>query len=106
MSGVRRAIASQVRSDHLGAVCNVPVVDGTVKEGKSTLRLVIRHLVSGFVNAEETQVAILADLSVLSAVDGEGLVAGCSEFLAVGVVQGKRNGLATEPVADVVGITV
>lgn len=82
------------------------MVDGSVEESKSTLRLVVRHLVAGFVDTKETQVAVLANLSVLSTVDGEGLIAGSSELLAMSVVEGERDGLSTEPVADVVGITV
>lgn len=89
MSGVGCAIAGQVGSDHLSAICNVPMVDSTVEEGKSTLRLVIGNFVSGFVDTKETEVAVLADLSILSTIDGEGLVACGSEFLAVGVVHGE-----------------
>ena len=106
MSSVGGAIASQVGSNHLSAIRNIPVVDGTVEESKSTLRLVVGNFMSGFVDTKETEVAVLADLSILSTIHGEGLVACGGELLAVRVVHGERNGLSTKPVADVVGVTV
>lgn len=65
------------------------MVDGTVEESKSTLGLVVRNLMSGFVDTEETEVTVLANLSILGAVDGEGLVTGCGKLLAVSVVDGE-----------------
>lgn len=50
------------------------------------MRLIVRNFVSGFIDAEETEVAVLTYFAVLGTVDGEGFVAGCGEFFAVGVV--------------------
>ena len=46
----------------------------------------------------------MTHFAVFGAVDGEWLVAGGGEFGAVGVVQSEGDGLAAEPVADVVGV--
>ena len=59
---------------------------------------------SSLVDAEEGQVSVLTHFAVFGAVDGEWLVAGGGEFGAVGVVQSEGDGLAAEPVADVVGV--
>jgi hypothetical protein len=62
------------------------MVECTVKHSKCSLRLIVRDFVSSLVDTEETEVTVLTYFAVLSAVDGEGFVAGCGEFFAVGVV--------------------
>jgi len=62
--------------------------------------------VAGFVYAKEAEVAVLAHFTEFGAVDYEGGVVGGAEFGAVGVVDGERDGLAAEPVADVVCVAV
>jgi hypothetical protein len=62
------------------------MVKSTVKHSKCSLRLIVRNFVSGFVDTEEAEVAVLTYFAVFSAVDGERFVAGCGEFFAVGVV--------------------
>ena len=59
-----------------------------------------------FVDSEEREIPILPDLAVLRSVEDERLVAGGAEFSAVGVVDGEGDGLATEPVADVICVAV
>ena len=61
---------------------------------------------SGLVDPSEAEIAILPHLAVLDVVDDEGRVAGGVEFLGVRVVDLLRDGLAAEPVADVVGVAV
>jgi hypothetical protein len=80
------------------------MVERAVEQGKCSLRLIVRDFVTSLVDAEEAQVAILAHFAILGAVDGEGFVAGCGEFGAVGVVEGEGDCLAAEPVADVIGV--
>ena len=59
-----------------------------------------------FVNSHEAEISILSYFSVFFTVNDEGGVVGSAEFCAVGVVDGEGDGLAAEPVADVVGIAV
>ena len=101
---IRSPHTRQIRRHHLGAISNVPVIQSAVEHGESSLRLVVRYLVTGLVDAEEAEVAVLAHFAVLGAVDCEGLVARGGEFGAVGVVESQRDCLAAEPVADVVGV--
>ena len=61
---------------------------------------------AAFVHAQEAEVAVLAHLAVLGAVDDKGRVAGGGEFGFVSIVDGEGDGLAAEPVADVVGVAV
>lgn len=68
--------------------------------------LVVRHHVASLVDASEGEVAILARLTVLHPVNEEGRVPGGLELLAVLVLHGEGDGLAAEPVTDVVGVTV
>jgi hypothetical protein len=68
--------------------------------------LIVRNFVTGLVDAEEAQIAVLTHFAVFGAVDGEGFVARGGEFGAVGVVEGEGDCLAAEPVADVIGVTV
>ena len=58
------------------------------------------------VHAQEAKIAVLPHLAVLGAVDGERGVACSGEFGGVGIVDGERNGLAAEPVANVIGVAV
>lgn len=104
MRGIRTAYTRQIRRHHLSAVRDVPAIEGAVEHGQRGLGLVVRDLVAGLVDAEEAEVSVLAHLAVFGAVDGEGLVAGGGEFGGVGVVEGQRDCLAAEPVADVIGV--
>lgn len=58
------------------------------------------------VDASKGEVAILARLAVLLSVNKEGSVPGGLELLAVLVLGGEGDGLAAEPVADVISVTV
>ena len=61
---------------------------------------------SGFVDSCKAEIAILPDLAVLDVVDHEGRVAGGVELFRVRVVDLLGDGLAAEPVADVIGVAV
>jgi len=104
MRSVRPTHTRQIRRHHFSAISDIPVIESAVEHGESGLGLVVRYLVTGLVDAEEAEVAVLAHFAVFGAVDGEGLVARGGEFGAVGVVEGQRDCLAAEPVADVVGV--
>jgi predicted phosphodiesterase len=62
------------------------MVKSTVEQSKCSLRLIVGDFVSSFVDAKETEVAVLTYFAVFGAVDGEGFVARCGKFFAVGVV--------------------
>lgn len=51
-------------------------------------------------------VSVLPDFTVLGSVDGEGLVSGGSELFGVRVVERERDGLSSEPVANIVCVTI
>ena len=57
---------------------------------------------AGLIDAQEREIAVLADLPILSVIDLEGGVACGAELLRVRVVQSKGDGLATKPVADII----
>jgi hypothetical protein len=56
---------------------------------------------AGFVDAQEGEVAVLADFAVFGAVDEKGRVVGGAELGGVGVVYGEGDGLAAEPLGGV-----
>lgn len=82
------------------------MIDDAIKRRQATNGLVKRHFVPGLVHAQETELAVLAHFAVLGAVDDKGCVAGGVELFRVRVLQCETDGLAAEPIADVVGVTV
>ena len=58
------------------------------------------------VDGWQRTVSVLPDFTVFRSVDGEGLVSGGGELLGVRVVECERDGLAAEPVTDVVCVAV
>lgn len=101
-----RPARSQIRRNLLLPRRDIHAVDRPVEQRKRGLRLVVRDLVAGFVHAGEGEVAVLFRLAPLLAVGHHGGVARLAELRAVGVVQLHGDGLAAEPVADVVCVTV
>lgn len=59
-----------------------------------------------FVNSHEAEISILSYFTIFFPIDDEGGVVGSAKFCAVDVVDGEGDGLAAEPVADVVGVAV
>lgn len=106
MRSLRGAVGLILGPDLDVALGDVPAVDGTVEELQSSDGLVVWDLVAGLVDAGEGEVAVLAGLTVLDAVDGHGGVARSAEIGCVGVVRCEGDGFSAEPVADVVGVTV
>ena len=104
MSRVGRA-GGRARGIELGAIVDGESLDGTLEQSQSSDRLIVRDLVSSLVDAREGEVAVLPALAVLHAIDRHWCVAGLAELLRVRVVQVERDGLAAEPVADVVGVS-
>ena len=92
--------------DLLLARRDIEVIDRAVEQLQRRDRLVVGHLVARFVDAGKAEVAVLARLAVLDAVDHHGDVVGGLELGGVGEFQGEGDGLAAEPVADVVGVAV
>ncbi len=82
------------------------MVDDTIKGSERAHGLVKRDFVAGLVHAQKGELAVLADFAVFGAVDDKGGVAGGVEFLGVGVFEGERDGLAAEPIADVICVSV
>lgn len=101
-----RTSGSKSRSQLLITLGQLPAIQGTVKELQSSNGLVERNLMTSLVNTGEREVSVFAGLAVLDAINEEGFIASCLELLAVLVLGSERDSLATEPVADVVGVAV
>lgn len=106
MRGPGLAPSRIVRADLDLATGDIPAVQSAVEQLQRRDGLVKRHFVTGLVDSGEGEVAILAGLAVLDAVDEQGGVAGFAELVGVRVVRRERDGLAAEPVADVIRIAV
>lgn len=61
---------------------------------------------ASFVNTGEREVTILASLAIFHTVHGKRSISRCAEFFTVRVIGCKRDCLATEPVTDVVCVTI
>ena len=88
MGSISSTSRGQVSSDRLGSIRDIEVVESTVEELESSNGLVERYFVASFIDTGEAEVAVLADLTILNAVNDQGLVASSSKFSAVGVVEG------------------
>lgn len=71
----------------------------------SELTLVERHFVARLVHTKEAEVTVLSHLTILRSIDNHWLVSGRGKLRGVSVVDGKRDGLTSKPVTDIVGIT-
>lgn len=118
--------SAQLGCDLLGTVGKVQRSESALEHGKRCLGLVEGHFVACLVNAEEADceivsicaaivvdhrkesltVTVLPDLTVLGAINHERLVSSSRELFGMGVVDLKGDGLATEPIADVIRVTV
>ena len=93
-----------IRTHHLRPAGDVELVDGAVEDLQRRDRLVKGDLVAGLVDAREGEVAVLARLAVLDAVDHHGRVAGGREVGGVRVVGGEGDSLTAELEQKVVSL--
>ena len=103
---LRGAVRSIVRRHGLGPISNIQMLNRSREQRQRRFRLVKRHLVPCLVDAREAEIARLARFTQFLAVDSHGRVPCGAEGIRVGVVDLQRDGLAAEPVANVVGVTV
>lgn len=106
MRRIRASTCRQIRRQRHHPIRQIEVVDSAVEEGQRCQRLIIRNLMSRFVDPHEREIAVLADLAIFGSVDSEGRVARGAELCGVGVVESKGNGLTAEPIADVICVSV
>ena len=106
MSCLGGAVGRVISGERTAAVGDGLVGEHAAEHLEGGARLVVGDFVAGFVDAHEGEVASLADLAELGAVDGEGDVAGSAELGCVRVVESDGDRFAAEPVADVVGVAV
>ena len=104
MGGVGGA-SGRARGIELGAIVDGETLNSTLEQSQGRDRLIVRDLMSCLVDAREGEVAVLPALAVLHAIDRHWRVAGLAELLGVRVVQVEGNCLASEPVANVVGVS-
>ena len=64
--------------------------------------LIVWHFMASLVNASEGEVTIFSDFAVLHATPFERLISSRSKFLLVRIFNRQTDGLASEPVTDVV----
>ena len=84
----------------------VHVAEHAAEGGERTDGLVKGDFVAGLVHPQEAEVAVLAHLAKLGPVDDKGRVARGAELGRVDVVDLEGDGLAAEPVTDVVCVAV
>ncbi len=101
-----RPISAIPRPNLDGAFRNVPAKQCSVEQLQGGLGLVIRDFMASLVNPGEREVSVFAGFAILNTINQEAGVAGLLELLGMRVLQGEGDGLATEPVADVVCIPV
>lgn len=81
-------------------------VDRALEQLQRRNGLIIRHLMPRLIDSCEAEIAILPRLALLDPIHHHGHVARLGELVRVLVLRCERDGLAPEPVADVVGIAV
>lgn len=106
MSGVGCSSRAQVCSYQLLSCSNIDEVNAAVEDGKRSFWLVVWNFVSSFVYSSEAKVAVLTNLAAFDSINHQWSVASLAELVCIGVINGKRHCLATEPVADVVSISI
>ena len=106
MRGRGTTIRPKIRGQLLLARRQLPAIQRTVEELQRGNRLIVRNLVPSLVDTGEREIAILAGLAILNTVHEEGSIACSAELLAVREVGRKGDGLAAEPVADIICVTV
>jgi hypothetical protein len=101
-----RSTRSKPRCQLLLTRRQLPPIQRSIEQLQCRNRLIKGDLMSRFIHPSEREVAILASLSIFHSVNEERRIAGGLELFAVLVLGCEGDGLAAEPVADVVGVAV
>lgn len=78
----RSVRAITIRNNH-ASIRNDNVIQYSLEVLETSYRLIVRHLMSSLVDPSEAEVAVLANLAVLNAIDKEGRVASGPECSGV-----------------------
>lgn len=97
---------AEVRRNHLSAISNVIVIDGSVEHGERSNRLVVWYKMTRFIDTKEGEIAILANFAVFDSIDCHRLVSGSRKLRLMDIVDSERYCLAAKPVTDVVSISI
>lgn len=106
MSRRLRASRARILLHLVFSLGQFPPIQSTIKQLQRSHRLIVRHLMTRLINTGEREVTILPRLAILDTIDEEGRITGLLELLAVLVLRREGDGLAAEPVADVVCVAV
>jgi len=79
MRRLSRSVRAIIVRNNLASIRDNNVIQYALEVLQTSHRLVVRHLMSGLVDPGETEIAVLANLAVLDAIDEEGRVASGSE---------------------------
>jgi len=101
-----RTTRTETRSQLLLSRRQLPSIQSTVKELQCGNGLVKANLVTRLIHTSKGEVSVFASLAVFHTVNEERRITGSLELFAVLVLGCEGDSLATEPVADVVGVTV
>ena len=85
---------------------NIPIRQHPPEILQTGQRLIEGYFMPSLVDTQETEVAVLPDFAIFVAINEKGGIPGSGELLFIGVVDGKGDSFATEPVADVVGVAI
>ena len=99
MRRLRLAFRLVVRRHRLTTIAQDEIPEHSSKELKTSLRLVKRYFMAGFVDSHEAEIAVLSYFAIFGTINYELLVASLSEFFGVGVVDFQAYCFAAEPVA-------
>lgn len=84
----------------------IPIAQNTLEHLQTRLGLIKWHFMPRLVNPHEAEFTILSHFAIFGSVHHEGSIAGLAKFMAVCVVDGERDGLATKPIANEIGVTI
>ena len=83
-----------------------PPIQRTIKQLQRSLWLIVRHLMTSLIDTGKREITIFPRLTILNTIDEEGRISRLLELLAVLVLCREGDGLAAEPVADVICVAV
>ena len=106
MSRLTRSLGPEISRQLLLPLRQLPTKHSPIEQLQRRFRLIIRHLMTRLINPREAEVAILPRLAVFDTVNEEGRVARLAELLAVLILRREGDSLATEPVTDIICVSV